>query len=286
MFGEIALYTLSRFFLNTSIAETSEHREARMDRVAYEKWRARQTEKILTAMEDLGVVVNEQSVLDFGCAKGAITEGYKNAGATQVFGVDVNEANISEAKSLISSANVHFEACTDDHIPLADESVDVAIAHDVFEHVSHPDKALRELHRVLNPGGKLVIGTWGWGHPYAPHLWHKVPVPWSHILLSEKTIMRVVRRVYRSQWYTPRPFEMDDSGNLRDLYQTKEIDSSYLNKFYIRDFERTFAESPFLSFEMKLVPFGSRWARWSRVFLKNSLLREYCAAFFWCLLQK
>jgi SAM-dependent methyltransferase len=42
------------------------------------------------------------------------------------------------------------------HIPLEDASVDVVVSFAVLEHVRSPEKALREIHRVLKPGGASV----------------------------------------------------------------------------------------------------------------------------------
>ncbi len=42
-------------------------------------------------------------------------------------------------------------------MPIADESFDTVLSAEVLEHVPDPEKALREIYRVLKPGGKLVI---------------------------------------------------------------------------------------------------------------------------------
>ncbi len=46
-----------------------------------------------------------------------------------------------------------------DRIPVADGSVDLVILSEVIEHLPDSDAALRELHRVLRPGGGLVLTT-------------------------------------------------------------------------------------------------------------------------------
>ena len=51
-------------------------------------------------------------------------------------------------------ADLHFDV---QQIPLADESVEVVICNHLLEHVADDRKALRELHRILKPGG--------WGNP-------------------------------------------------------------------------------------------------------------------------
>jgi SAM-dependent methyltransferase len=51
-------------------------------------------------------------------------------------------------------------------LPFADASFDVVSAFDVIEHCDPEDEALRELHRVLEPGGRLLVSvpayTWAW----------------------------------------------------------------------------------------------------------------------------
>ncbi|MEE1787702.1 methyltransferase domain-containing protein [Streptomyces sp. SP17BM10] len=54
--------------------------------------------------------------------------------------------------------------------PLADESFDLAYARLVIQHVPGPEKALAEIHRMLRPGGRVVIAdvndeVWGWVSP-------------------------------------------------------------------------------------------------------------------------
>lgn len=51
-------------------------------------------------------------------------------------------------------ADLHFDV---QQIPLADNSVDAIICNHLLEHVEDDRKALRELHRILRPGGWAVI---------------------------------------------------------------------------------------------------------------------------------
>ena len=51
-------------------------------------------------------------------------------------------------------ADLHFDV---QQIPLADDSVDVVICNHIMEHVADDRKAMRELHRILKPGGWGIV---------------------------------------------------------------------------------------------------------------------------------
>lgn len=51
-------------------------------------------------------------------------------------------------------ADLHFDV---QHIPLADRSIDVVLCNHLLEHVADDRRALRELHRILRPGGWGVV---------------------------------------------------------------------------------------------------------------------------------
>jgi hypothetical protein len=113
-----------------------------------------------------------------------------------------------------------------------------------------------------------------------------MPVPWAHLFFSERTLLRTCRRVYHSPWYEPTLYDLDEHGRKRsDAYSADAISTQYLNKYLIRDFERVFRESG-LEWRVYLEPFGSKWARWTRLFLRVPYLRELFASYVWVVLRK
>ena len=46
-----------------------------------------------------------------------------------------------------------------DDIPLKSASFDVVLCSEVFEHIPHPEKALKEIVRLMKPGGKLIFSA-------------------------------------------------------------------------------------------------------------------------------
>ena len=59
-------------------------------------------------------------------------------------------------------------------IPLPDQSVDVVLNIQVLEHVPDPQSVLRELYRVLRPGGRLYLtAPQGWSEHQQPHDYYR-----------------------------------------------------------------------------------------------------------------
>ena len=113
-----------------------------------------------------------------------------------------------------------------------------------------------------------------------------MPVPYAHVFFSEKTVLRTCKRVYESDWYQPTFHDFDDSGiRKKDKYDHEEIPTDYLNKYLVSDFEQTFRNSP-LEYAMFPQPFGSRFASWSKAFLKTPWIKEYITGYLWAVLKK
>jgi 2-polyprenyl-3-methyl-5-hydroxy-6-metoxy-1,4-benzoquinol methylase len=283
---ENILYFLAKLFYRTEAAHSAEMKQALSSRAANNTYRRRQLDLVLAAARRYGVDITDKMVLDLGCNDGAITGGYVERGARRVVGVDIDEDAIRRAKEQHESAQVSFCASQKGSIPVPDESCDVVLSYDVFEHVSQPAAILEECHRLLKPGGQLLIGTWGWYHPFAPHLWATMPVPWAHVFVSERTLLRTCRRVYQAPWYVPNMHDLDENGQKRkDKFQEEAISPEYLNKLFIRDFEKLFRQSRF-DFKVYPQPFGSRFARWTKVFLKVPWVREFLTSYIWVVLTK
>lgn len=100
------------------------------------------------------------SLLDAGCGPGSITVGLARAVAPgHVTGVDVSSASLEAARKFAEEqacANVSFEQHHLRSLPFEDHSFDAAFVHAVLQHVEEPLRILRELFRVMRPGG--VIG--------------------------------------------------------------------------------------------------------------------------------
>ncbi len=70
-------------------------------------------------------------------------------------GTDISEAAIAEARSFHDG--VEYKLGIDNHFPYEDKSLDAVLIFDVLEHVLSPDLFVKEIYRVLKPGGLLYV---------------------------------------------------------------------------------------------------------------------------------
>jgi 2-polyprenyl-3-methyl-5-hydroxy-6-metoxy-1,4-benzoquinol methylase len=281
-----ALYGMARLVYRTELAHSREMKAALAEREASSAYRSAEFTKITAAAAKYGIALAGKRVLDLGCNDGSISPQYVQAGAASVVGVDIDEGAIARAQQRLASDRVSFALSTVEGIPLPDASIDTICCYDVMEHVAKPAELLKECFRVMAPGGQMLVGTWGWWHPFAPHLWAVMPVPWAHVLVSERSLLQASRLVYHSPWYVPNMHDFDASGSrLADKYNQSEISRDYLNKYFIRDFRRVLRESPF-EHQMHLVPFGSKWAFWTRPLVHVPVLQELFTGYLWMVLTK
>jgi len=130
----------------------------------YRAWRTRTLGAVTERLEMAAVLeflapVAGKRVLDAGCGDGAYSVAAAERGAL-VTGVDLSEDMLAMARARSAARGVMVDWRRGDvmALPFPDSSVDLAIAITLLCLVPDPRAAVRELSRVLVPGGRLVIG--------------------------------------------------------------------------------------------------------------------------------
>jgi len=112
--------------------------------------------------ELLGALPSDK-VLDVGCATGgmalAVAEGLDGAQGGICVGLDAAPGMIAKARRKIGRLPCRFDIGVAEELPYRSETFDKAVSTYFFHHLNLQDKltALREVHRVLKGGGKMVL---------------------------------------------------------------------------------------------------------------------------------
>jgi SAM-dependent methyltransferase len=102
------------------------------------------------------------SVLDAGCGTGGFLAWATSRGTfTRLCGVDISAEAIELARETVPQAELQVAPL--DRLPFGDAEFDLAVSHDVLQHVPEGvlDAGLREVYRVVRPGGTFLVRTNG-----------------------------------------------------------------------------------------------------------------------------
>lgn len=104
---------------------------------------------------------NARSILDVGCGEGRLTWYLVQQTGHEIIGVDLSRSGFRKAKRVAHQVGVgHLVRCVKSdarHLNFADGQFDVVILSYSLHHIEDAPSALREIRRVLNPSGTIVI---------------------------------------------------------------------------------------------------------------------------------
>ncbi len=97
-------------------------------------------------------------VLEIGCGLGTDGAQFAAAGA-EYTGVDLTDAAIELAQKRFELFTLpgKFQTADAEKLDFADDSFDLVYSHGVLHHTPNPERAVREIYRVLRPGGRAVV---------------------------------------------------------------------------------------------------------------------------------
>jgi ubiquinone/menaquinone biosynthesis C-methylase UbiE len=106
--------------------------------------------------------IGRLNILDAGCGDGINLLGLDEMTAGQnprasICGLDYNPVRLARARSVAGGSRLQQGSLYD--LPFVGDSFDVVLCNHVIEHVPDLSRALSELHRVVRPGGLLVVGV-------------------------------------------------------------------------------------------------------------------------------
>lgn len=131
-----------RFFLDV------EHRYTKMHRLLRER------------VGDLA----GRRIVDLGVSRGLLLERFRGYPGVQLAGTEIDPAEAERARARGIEPVAHFVNVFDGQrmtasLPFEDASADVVVAGEILEHVVDTEGFLREIRRVLRPGGAVCLST-------------------------------------------------------------------------------------------------------------------------------
>jgi 2-polyprenyl-3-methyl-5-hydroxy-6-metoxy-1,4-benzoquinol methylase len=129
-------------------------------------------------------------LLDVGCASGVFVKEAREHGF-DAWGCDYSDAAVAYGKIQYGLNLFHSSA---EAVDAADDSYDVVTMLHVIEHLPQPVAVLREMHRILKPGGILFLET---------------PNYWAHYLIEKRLpfLIRVYARLTKREGLPWVPFD-------------------------------------------------------------------------------
>lgn len=126
-------------------------------------WRAGQERRLQMILQATGERI-QGAVLENGCGVGMYIK-HLLPYASRVFGLEFDFERAQEARQ----HSDHILCGAGEQLPCPDGAFDVVLSNEVIEHVQDDRLAVREMVRVLRPGGRIVLFCPNRGYPFETH---------------------------------------------------------------------------------------------------------------------
>jgi SAM-dependent methyltransferase len=132
-------------------------------------WRAGQQRRLEMILAAAGERLRGR-LLENGCGVGQYVEHLAPA-AGQVIGLeyDFERARTARQSGAAGQRAALIVNAAGERLPFPSKSFDVILSHEVLEHVQDDRLAVREMARVLRPGGRMVVFVPNRGYPFETH---------------------------------------------------------------------------------------------------------------------
>ncbi len=125
------------------------------------------------ALVRAAVAAGPLMIADIGCGTGSQTIALSDAAPhARIIGIDGDPEALDRARTRAGDRSITWVEALAEKLPIDDDAMDCVTASLLLHHLSPPTRlaALREMRRVLRPGGQLHIADWGRPQDPAMHL--------------------------------------------------------------------------------------------------------------------
>ena len=135
----------------------------------------------------------DKRVIEVGSGLGESAHQMAINGVKRIVGVEYSPLKVAWAQSYFldkAPGNLDFSVGSVEELNFSNSEFDFAYSNSLLEHVAHPQKALKELYRVVKPGGELALTIDYYHAPAGDHLYDYIFFPWATTLVSEESLCR------------------------------------------------------------------------------------------------
>lgn len=97
-----------------------------------------------------------KTILEFGCAYGSASQVLKEYGL-KVTATDISEIAVERARKI--HKGIEFDVHDMQKLYKTKRKFDYAIANDVIEHLEKPEQGIKNVYKILKPGGVAILST-------------------------------------------------------------------------------------------------------------------------------
>ena len=214
----------------------------------YRNWRTRELQDQLTQHFDTDRIAG-LNVVDFGCGTGELCMLLAEHRPTRITGVDISKRAIERARSSAVRQDLRHAANPDcvrfiqsqpgEPLAIESESVELICCFDALEHLADVPSVLDEWYRMLQPGGRVWIWWSPWRGPFGHHMESLIPLPWAHLVFSERTMFRACASLYDAPDFVPRLWDRDpETGEKKpNKWRHQQRFHPFLNRLTRRAFD-------------------------------------------------
>lgn len=129
------------------------------------RWASQLKTTIAWALEPLALAEDDR-VLEVPCCSGELIDRVFNRWPTvEIIGVDASLPRLAQAMQKNFGSGVYLLQAAIDRLPLESGTVDAVVCTAALHRLSQPAAVLAEIHRVLKPGGPLLLMDWCHDYP-------------------------------------------------------------------------------------------------------------------------
>lgn len=206
---------------------------------------------------DLKEVLQNKCVLEIGCNHGGATLAYFQLyGLKKIVGFDTSDKQAETGRMFFKNEGVppdryEFGTGYAEELPYPDNSFDVIITYDTFEHVADLSAVMKECYRVLRPKGMLMCIFPSYWHPTQHHLTDVTSAPCIHWFFSPQKLMEAYWEILDDN-----PVYRDYKGiERRPLHTWEKL--WIINGTTMRKFRKIIAECSWSGISHVPVPIGT-----------------------------